>query len=273
MDSPDCVTTFAQTYQTIYRKVLLVTKDDPYNPYVRIGSNTVYQPGNSTTTSTGYGLKAISAYPWLCPASVSVGECANKGSSVAYDLAEKNDWNVTSKIRTLEDASATNGWTVQYCLAEPAPQKCSLEYSETLISITVACNVVKTCVLLYLWLRSKEAPLLTVGDAIASFLRRQDPHSRGMCLPTDGSGLYIPVTRAIPRSLQDSAFRHPVAFTDKRKRRGSAIASRWGFFIFLYVLSFSTTMNYLCDGNGANSRTEIAGYWLSLFAFLFLLYL
>ena len=219
LDGPDCVTAFAQTYQTAYSNVVLVTEDDPgQGSYALVGSNSIYDPKSE------YSSNGISAYPWLCSANVKMSDCEKEGSSVTYNHAKKSNWTVNAQYRNAK---------VRYCLAEPAPQKCSLQYSVPLTLATVLCNVVKTCVLLYLWIGVKEAPILTVGDAIASFLCRQDPYSKGMCLPSDGTGIYIPPIHAVPHALHYSHFRHPVAFTDKRNRWGSAISSRWGFFIFL----------------------------------------
>lgn len=219
LDGSDCVTAFAQTYQTAYSNVVLVTEDDPWQgSYALVDSNSVYDPKSE------YSPNAISAYPWLCSANVKLSDCEKEGSSVTYNRAAKNNWTVNAQYRNAK---------VRYCLAEPAPQRCSLQYSVPLTLATVLCNVVKACILLYLWIGVKEAPILTVGDAIVSFLCCPDPYSKGMCLPSDGTGIYIPPIHAVPHALQNSQFRHPVAFTDKRNRWGSAISSRWGFFIFL----------------------------------------
>ncbi|KAJ5974224.1 hypothetical protein N7481_011434 [Penicillium waksmanii] len=40
-----------------------------------------------------------------------------------------------------------------------------------------------------------------------------------------------------PPSLHDTQFRQPVAFTKNRNRWGSAVSSRWGFFIFFWILA------------------------------------
>lgn len=256
LDSADCVTAFAQTYQTTYAKVLLVTQDDPKGLYTFIGSNGVYHPGASKLDNL-YG--AMSAYKWLCPANAREDDCSKSGSSVPYKLAKENNWKVsTARSQDFWDNWSPDEYTysdwlshdygtysaylsdssdvqsrVRYCLAQPAPQNCSLHYSVPLTVATVICNIVKTLVLLYIWLGIKEVPLLTIGDAIASFLRRQDPYSKGMCFPTTGTAVYIPATHSTPSSLHDPQFRRPVVFTKNRNRWGSAVSSRWGFFIFL----------------------------------------
>lgn len=243
LDNRDCVTAFAQAYQTTYRKLLVVTEDNSTESYELIGSNSVYQ-GDSSSTSRG-ASGAMAAYPWLCPSDVTVPACSSNGISVTYDAVARDDWKVTSQWQSRPKASnlLVSGSRVQYCLAEYAPQNCSLQYSVPLTIATVVCNIVKACVLLYIWLGIKEAPILTVGDAIASFLRHEDVYSKGVCLPTDGTGRYISGTRATPHSLYNNEFRRPVAFTHKRNCWGTAVSSRWGFFIFLYVKLFHTMVN------------------------------
>ncbi|KAF7516355.1 hypothetical protein PCG10_002299 [Penicillium crustosum] len=48
--------------------------------------------------------------------------------------------------------------------------------------VVITFNLVKSTILCYMWFGMKEAPILTIGDAIASFLRRPDPYTKGGCL-------------------------------------------------------------------------------------------
>ncbi|PLB44995.1 hypothetical protein P170DRAFT_458593 [Aspergillus steynii IBT 23096] len=237
LDSAACVTAFGQTYQTSYGRLLLVSENESNSGYSLIYTNPVYRPDSSASVGAGNG--AVSAYPWICPRAI---DCRTKGASPVHKLAEHNAWNVSVQtgFETSYDESnvVVRHYQVEYCLAEPIPENCKLQYSVPLIGITVACNFVKACILLYIWIGMKEAPILTVGDAIASFLRRPDPYSKGMCLPSDETGVYIPPIRATPHALQHSKLRHPVSYSGKRNHWGSAISSRWGFFIFFWMVSF-----------------------------------
>lgn len=77
-------------------------------------------------------------------------------------------------------------YPIEYCLSEvKIPEKCELQYSSYILGVVVACNVIKVgsmlAATLFLW--NLDAPIFaTVGDAVASFLRRPDMHTAGWCL-------------------------------------------------------------------------------------------
>jgi hypothetical protein len=72
---------------------------------------------------------------------------------------------------------------VAYCLSQTVPDICRLQFSLPIMVIVIFCNVVKlVCILLTLW--KHRITLVTLGDAIASFLERPDPTTEGMCTMT-----------------------------------------------------------------------------------------
>lgn len=227
LDRASCVAAFAQTYQTSYGKLLLATESAKDNDsYTLVYTNPVYQPKYYP------GNKAMLPYPWVCPSdSDSQRVCSENGSSAVHKWAENKNWTVDVQPGYMTSAS----YNIQHCLAEPVPQNCSLQYSPPSMVAVVVANLVKTGILLYIWLGMPRAPLLTVGDGIASFLRRSDPYSLGMCLPSDGSAIYThPVYAKLP-SLKNRKFRRPAVYTGKRRLWGSSVSTRWGIFILWCV--------------------------------------
>ncbi|KAL8837011.1 MAG: hypothetical protein Q9170_002700 [Blastenia crenularia] len=75
---------------------------------------------------------------------------------------------------------------VQYCLSEKVPeQRCELNFSLTFAIIVVLSNLVKVvCMFLTLW-RHDVLALITIGDAIESFLDRPDNFTKGFCIYSD----------------------------------------------------------------------------------------
>ncbi|KAK0109834.1 hypothetical protein ONS95_002505 [Cadophora gregata] len=72
--------------------------------------------------------------------------------------------------------------TVDYCLSEPWPERCEFNFSPSLMTAVIVCNVIKIlCLILILW-RHRTSTLVTTGDAIASFLDNADPSTKGYCL-------------------------------------------------------------------------------------------
>jgi hypothetical protein len=71
---------------------------------------------------------------------------------------------------------------VKYCLSERSDEQCKLEFSPQLAWVVVAFNLVKACILGFAFLSIKENPLMTMGDAVASFLTRRDDMTKDLCL-------------------------------------------------------------------------------------------
>ena len=140
-------------------------------------------------------------------------------------------WMCTTGGSCAEDA-ANNNWTVEgyhvhSCLTERVPQRCKLQYSLPLTVTVVVANLLKAMVLFYMSFNSRDAPLLTTGDAVASFLHKPDQFSQGRCLLSD-------------KEVRDSYYskgKHPykpLKYHSNRTRWYSAVQVRdWLSVIFL----------------------------------------
>ncbi|KAL9614475.1 MAG: hypothetical protein Q9167_001003 [Letrouitia subvulpina] len=74
------------------------------------------------------------------------------------------------------------GQPVKYCLAKKVEEQCTLKFNLDFAVIVIVCNLVKVlCMFLTLWMHNNSA-LMTIGDAIASFLENPDPYTRGLCI-------------------------------------------------------------------------------------------
>ena len=71
---------------------------------------------------------------------------------------------------------------LQYCLSVPVEEHCKLQFSLIIMIIVIICNLIKTiCMSLIVWKQDSE-PLVTLGDAIASFLDLPDAKTEGNCI-------------------------------------------------------------------------------------------
>ena len=99
-------------------------------------------------------------------------------------VLEHNPTNYNLCLLTPDHCDHTDGtlnpesWTlpsvgsplVSHCMAEKASQHCKMRFSMYLMTAVLACNLVKvTCMALMIW-KMDPYPLVTIGDAIASFL-------------------------------------------------------------------------------------------------------
>jgi hypothetical protein len=79
------------------------------------------------------------------------------------------------------DIYTTN--TAQDCIQIPAVEKCQLLYSPTIATVVSLCSLVKVIAMFFAARisRFRSMPLLTLGDAVVSFMTRPDPTTEGMC--------------------------------------------------------------------------------------------
>ncbi|KAI0885792.1 uncharacterized protein GGS22DRAFT_162028 [Annulohypoxylon maeteangense] len=81
------------------------------------------------------------------------------------------------------DITAPDGSKVQYCLARTStPQTCSVNLSGSILGIAVLLNLATLISMAVILARSSFAPLVTLGDAIRSFLRHPDPTTANAAL-------------------------------------------------------------------------------------------
>lgn len=96
-------------------------------------------------------------------------------------------WTCTQSASERCPHPAQNNWTVfdspiEYCLSERTEPSCKLQLSLVIMIIVILCNFAKSlCMGLTLW-KPSSMPLLTLGDAITSFLDLPDPNTANNCL-------------------------------------------------------------------------------------------
>lgn len=98
------------------------------------------------------------------------------------DAHEMRDIKVENTIACGQSLS-WDTYTVDGCLAVPAEQHCRLMYSPPICIVIALTTLVKVVAMFFAGriTRPQSAPLLTLGDAVASFIANPDPTTTGMC--------------------------------------------------------------------------------------------
>ena len=83
--------------------------------------------------------------------------------------------------------NATRPWTphglnVDHCLSQLVDEHCKIQFSVLIMVVVLSCNFVKTVIMSLIAWKKPTEPLVTLGDAIASFLDEPDDTTRGNCL-------------------------------------------------------------------------------------------
>ncbi|KAF2136045.1 uncharacterized protein K452DRAFT_215267, partial [Aplosporella prunicola CBS 121167] len=103
----------------------------------------------------------------------------------AYEAYDRDEVNAKlAKIKEHPDNWAVQGVPIKGCLSQRVEPKCRLNFSLPLGITAVVFNFMKAfCITIVLWFY-RDQPLVTVGDAVASFLLSPDPDTAGLCLTT-----------------------------------------------------------------------------------------
>lgn len=89
--------------------------------------------------------------------------------------------NVADAANHAQDLTVV-GHPIDYCLVQEVDEECMLQFSLPIMLIVIVCNLTKTACMICVVLEKKSQPLVTVGDAIASFLNEPDPATKNICL-------------------------------------------------------------------------------------------
>ncbi|KAL6921275.1 hypothetical protein FSST1_005301 [Fusarium sambucinum] len=214
----ECINQYGTMFLTKRIDVVLVVDTSPSKSESKraheINSTLVHNVRRATSRCF------YSDYDWICPKHPCENPCHLQLPQVKL---QSDDW------RPFGDR-------VEYCLSEPAPQKCRLNFDIYLAGIVLGVNLIKATILAFIVFRPPKEPMFVLGDAIQSFLTRPDEHSRGNCL-------------ASARIVRDGLFTRPSIMHTQPKRRGVAVTKpRWIFSLVMYGVAFAVSCGLLTYG-------------------------
>ena len=156
LDNADCIKAYWNPPLTARADLLLVSD------FVSNSSVAVYSVG-CPMCSDPIG--------WLCEGiignwSSSNGPCTT--SELLANIGNASNWEFAN-------------YRVKYCLSQVEAERCKIKFSVYIMIAVIVCNVVKlVCMVLHAV--GQAGTLLTVGDAIDSFLAAKDTTTENMCL-------------------------------------------------------------------------------------------
>ena len=164
-----CTSLYKTDFMSNHRNLFLVsnhTSDDTYN--------------NTILDMTIVMGDEIFSNDWLC--------------FWNQEISDRNSQHTTSRCSPSELASNVAGglpWQMNLttvgviditgCKSEITDEKCKVQFSLGIMIAVICCNLVKACSMIMTIVRSREPTLVTLGDAVDSFLRTPDPTTVGIC--------------------------------------------------------------------------------------------
>ena len=167
LDNRDCIKAYGQDFVSDHGDLVLIM------PTIN-ATGTLFPV---TEVQSGF----YGNYDWMC----DQPECSTDAI-----LSEATNWTLSSGyglLRTSNGFREQFNHPIQYCLSQPVEERCHVQISLIILGVVVACNATKVLCMLLAIRRQKSQPLVTLGDAIESFMQDLDQNTDGMCLASKAS--------------------------------------------------------------------------------------
>lgn len=160
----ECIRQYAVPFQTDSTAVVLVSPNNNQQ------ATTNYYSGRANLGNNQVGCK-VNPYAWVCGAPSLICDSSADPTYCPTGVKglNRNDWRPFNT-------------PVSYCLVESTEENCMLQFTVPIAIIVIVCNLLKAVTLFFVCFRTSHEPLVTVGDAISSFLKTPDETTHGMCL-------------------------------------------------------------------------------------------
>lgn len=191
--------------------------------------------------------------------------------SIAKEFADS--WEVQLNVKSLAGPDPV---AVDYCLAGPQGDnrnKCGLHYSGHILGIVCGCTLVEALLICWVWLQYRRAcaegpgakrdsqPIITIGDAVQSFLVRSDRH-----LPTAMGVFASEALTPLDSSLGPIYVKETIWLSGSHVRWYRAVGSRaWCVSMMFFAAGLGVPGYYAVSSAKAMKATgidvSISGIW------------
>ena len=139
------------------------------------------------------------------------------------------------------------------CKSERTVEKCKVQFSLGIMIVVICCNLVKACSMIMVVVRSREPTLVTLGDAVDSFLSVPDPTTMGICFAD---------RQFIKREWRRGWRTGPRQWKQKKVQRWwtSASRTRWitcNFFCSITIIVAGMLLRVGMDRDGITLSTDL----------------
>ena len=178
LEVEDCRKEYTQQYVSRRGDLLVIQKSTEYPDYNRLVSQSYNQscalaqwwdPSINEFNDKPFPFMVdphnVPSYDWQCP-----------WPGIQYGC---NATTLTNSIDAF-DPWEPFGDPVEYCWSERLDEECTLTFNTPICIAVIAFNLIKASCMCLTLLLTKSSALMTLGDAIESFMHRPDQHTAGM---------------------------------------------------------------------------------------------
>ncbi len=168
-DASQCIKDYASSnFASKFRNVLLVTNDTSSSFYGARYSNPTDESPFAWACGDGYDQN-----PFQKNTVSDIPQIENPKGLCTYNTAISGigSWRLNNQL-------------IDHCIVETVPESCQLNYSLAIMLAVIVANFIKVCCMsLVIW-KFTAPTMVTIGDAVASFLESPDLTTQSMCLAT-----------------------------------------------------------------------------------------
>lgn len=175
LDNAACIKAYTGNLVTDWGNLLLITDGEPYNDPI-LNTFALDQTFDSASQWVCNGPVGGARF---CDTPQEITDPSGWKVVVTTELASYPGYGISSDGLPDCSMSLTGSIPVKYCSAQPTPGSCQIGVSPVILGIVLACNFVKIVCLCWTFWKLDFEPLVTLGDAIASFLEHPDGSTIG----------------------------------------------------------------------------------------------
>lgn len=167
LSNEECIKAYAQPYITGRADVVAISSAANASVPLQLA----YQLTRFATTDN--------AESWVCSSFQS------RTCDIGALKRDASDWKLNDTLYVYEDGEvklASAQYPIDYCLSQLVEQKCIIQLSVIIMVIVILCNTFKLCCMVGMLQVIGKTPLVTLGDAVESFIVDKDVTTANMCL-------------------------------------------------------------------------------------------
>ncbi|KAF4470042.1 hypothetical protein FALBO_3056 [Fusarium albosuccineum] len=234
LSNDQCIDAYAKSVVNGRRTVIITATNETEKGPFALGYE--YKAEDHVNNSVG----VYRPYEWMC-----FGMSSANDPPLCYEA-------IHNLTKAPEEWAPWN-FTAEYCHSKVVKENCALNASQPIIIVIVICNLFKVVIMAMMVLWVKGHPIMTLGDAIRSFLDEPDPTTEGLCLLSKDAVKYQPIP-SWPREASSDE-QDPIMARRKRYRWSDAVSTRrWTLTLGLLGASIMVVVIFL--GLGIDSMKD-----------------
>lgn len=250
MDNRDCINNYAHDFISQYRNVILMVSNVTAHP-----NETLLQVVVNELPPSGHLDATFDSFHWICNDTQTSNKTNvwDRNSAGFVPCAA-----IAPKLENIANAWwKSGGYSISGCYAEETRPDCHLHFAPHFMGPVILMNIVKCLVIFYVAFRIVDVPLVTMGDAIESFIKHPDPTTAGMCLLTSHQA-----ERTFTKSTAYTGPPAPQYFEAKRQHWRDVITKRqWALLIALVAVMLTGLILGIFFGTRSLAPPTLANAW------------